>query len=137
MSCSNDIKKKIYNVDLVVEDIKLFPQTYKTILQELDSDGTCQLILRRKLNILCKDGIIFKTSIPGTRFGKAIFYIEPKTYTIVIEGTRVGSTVYYFFDYKQIGRFYLKISPYWELQNNVWVKGDEKVIFEGNILKLI
>lgn len=133
----DDVRKKLWQIDLVVEEIKLFPQTYKSILGGMSKDGTCQLILRRKLNILCKEGVIFKTSIPGTRFGQAIFYTEPKEYTILIEAGRAGSLVYCFFKSEQKGKFYLKISPCWLLISNIWEKIDEKTIFEGNVLKII
>lgn len=132
-----EIRNKIYNIDLVVDEIKAFPQTYKTILGSMCSNGTCQLILRRKLNILCKEGTIFKTSIPGTRFGAAIFYVVPKTYVILIEADRTSSNVYCFFSYEKVSRYYMKCSPVWQLVQGKWVKLDEKIVFEGNVLKII
>ena len=134
---SNDIRKKLWQIDLVVKDIKKFPQTYKTILGSLCNDGTCQLILRRKLNILFKEGSIFKTSIPGTRFGQAIFYNIPKEYTIIIEADRASSKVYCFFKSVQKSKYYLKIAPCWLLTTDGWKPLDEKIIFEGNVLKII
>lgn len=134
---SDDIRKKLWQIELVVEDIKKFPQTYKTILGGMCTDGTCQIILRRKLNILCKDGTIYKTSIPGTRFGQAIFYNIPKEYTILIEADRTGSNVYCFFKSQRKSKFYLKISPCWLLTRDGWEPLDKKVIFEGNVLKII
>lgn len=134
---SDDVRTKIYNISLVVEDIKKFPQTYKTILGSMCKDGTCQTILRRKLNILSKEGTIYKTSIPGTRFGQAIFYVIPKEYTILIEGDRAGSNVYCFFKGKQKSKFYFKMSPCWLLTKDGWLPMTEKIIFEGNVLKII
>jgi len=133
----NEIQEKIWDINLVIAELEQFPQTYNTILGELCDNGTCQTILRRKLNKLCKDGFVCKTTIPGTRFGKAIFYVLPKTYFILVEGTRLGSKVFVFFDYKRKGKFYLKVAQCWELKNDVWKECDEKVFFEGNVLKFI
>jgi len=126
---------KIYNIHLVLEEIKNFPQTYNTILGKEIDNGTLQLILRRKLNKLVKDGEVCCTGIPGTRFGKKIFYFIPKKYNILIEGSRIGSNVYVFFDYKKIGRFYIELEQYWELEKGIWTKKFDKKIFEGNVLR--
>lgn len=134
---SDDVRQKLWQIELVVDEIKSFPQTYKTILGSMSNDGTCQLILRRKLNKLCKDGTLYKTSIPGTRFGQIIFYTIPKEYTILIEADRASSNVYCFFNSKKVGRYYLKISPVWFLTREGWIKLEEKMIFEGNVLKII
>jgi hypothetical protein len=132
------IAEKIYNIDLVVEDIKKEPQTYNTILKEEVYNATFQFSLRRKINKLCQQGIIFKTTIPGTRFGQALLYIEPRTYKMIVEATRVGVSVYYFFEYEKISKFYIKLIHYWELDGVNWVeKNEEKVLFEGKILKFI
>jgi len=132
---SEHIKEKLWNIGLVVEDIKKFPQTYNTILGELKKDGTCQTILRRKLNSLCKSGKIFKTSIPGTRFGKAIYYYIPKNYHILVEGGRMGSKVYVFFNFERISKFYIQVNDYSTLRDGIWEEGKKpNIIFDGNIL---
>ena len=134
----DDVTEKLREIYLVVEDIKKFPQTYNTILKDKCKDGTCQTILRRKLNKLCKEGVICKTSIPGTRFGKAIFYTFPKIYHVLVESSRIGSNVYCYFDFKRHGRYYIRINPYWELKKGRWVKyNKEKTVFEGNVLLLL
>jgi len=133
----NEIRNKVHNINLVIEDIKIFPQTYNTILQELKTDGTCQTILRRKLNRSCKSGDICKMSIPGTRFGKAIFYCNSKKYYILVEAGRMGSEVYCFFDYIRRGKYYIQVDEYWFLKDGFWIKDNDKVIFEGNVLKWI
>ena len=61
----DEIRNKLHNIDILIDEIKEFPQTYKTILKELCTNGTCQTILRRKLNNLYKDGTLYKTSIPA------------------------------------------------------------------------
>lgn len=132
-----DIQEKIWDISLVVDEIKNFPQTYKSILQDLCSSGTCQTILRRKLNKLCKSGDICKTNIPGTRFGKVIFYCVPKDYHILIEATRLGSDVYCFFDFKRKGRYYIDVEKLWQLKNGKWNEREKKTFFEGNVLKFI
>lgn len=134
---TDGIRKKLWNIEYVVEDIKKFPQTYNTILKNLSKDGTCQTILRRKLNSLCKEGTICRTSIPGTRFGKAIFYAIPNNYHILIEGDRVGSNVYSFFDFKPLSRYYIHLLEFWVLKKGLWIKRYDKRVFEGNVLKWI
>jgi len=130
-----DVQEKVWNIELVVEDIKKFPQTYNTILGDEYKNNTFQTIIRRKLNKLCKSGEIFKTNIPGTRFGKLIFYHEPKDYHLLFEAGRVGSSVYCFFDYQKKGKFYIQIEEYWILKGGNWIPGKDKVIFGGNVLK--
>jgi len=134
------IENKVHNIDLVIEEIKNFPQTYKTILQDEHGNGTLQVILRRKLNKQFKQGNVCKTSIPGTRFGKAIFYAEEKDYHILVEAGRLGSNVFCFFKYDKVSKFYIRLNPneYWELKKGVWEQGDEeKILFEGKVLKFI
>ena len=134
---TDNIKHKIYNIELVLEDIKNSPQTYKTILKEIYKDGTCQTILRRKLNKLCKQGLVCKTTIPGTRFGEVIFYVLPKKYYILIEATRFGSNIYYFFEFKKINKYYIEVKYLYKLKNNNWNKIIKRKFFEGNVLKFI
>jgi hypothetical protein len=132
------IEDKVHNIDLVVEDIKQQPQTYSTILKDEVYNATLQFVLRRKINKLCEQGVIFKTTIPGTRFGQVLLFMEPRTYKMIVESTRVGVSVYYFFEYEKVSRFYIKLTHYWELHNTEWEeKNEEKVLFEGKILKFI
>lgn len=133
-----EIQEKIWNIELVIKDIKEFPQTYDSILLGLRDSGTCQTILRRKLNKLCKEGLVFKTDIPGTRFGKVIFYCVPKNYHILVESGRVGSKVYCFFSYKRVSKMYLKVFRCWQLVDGIWVEKEKnKIFFEGDVLKWI
>lgn len=131
------IQQKIWNIEIIVEEIKEVPQTYKTILKSLYFDMTSQVLLRRKLNKLCSDGIICKTSIPGTRYGQSIFFYIPKKYHIMIESTRTGSDVYYFFDYIKEGKLHVVVNECWKLEGSEWVKTKEKKFFEGSVLKWI
>ena len=132
------VEEKLNNVDLIVEELKTQPQTYNTILKELVYNTTCQFKVRKKLNRLYKTGVIFKTAIPGTRFGQAILYLEPRKYKIIVESVRTGVEVYYFFKFERRGRYYIKLEEYWKLDGVDWVKGEkEKILFEGHILRFI
>lgn len=133
----DDIREKLWNIDMVVDDIKKFPQTYNTILGELKDDGTCQQVLRRKMSNLCKNGMVCKAMIPGTRFGKIIFYVLPKDYHILVEGTRMGSVVYCFFKFEKLNNAYIFVNNLWALKNSEWVKIKNKKFFDGNVLKWI
>jgi len=135
----NEIKKKVYDQYLLEEEIKLFPQTYKTLLtEEYYSNGTFQVILRRKLNILHKEGYICKAIIPGTRFGEVLFYHPEKKYNILIEGDRTGVNIYCFFEFSKAGKYYLIMKGYWELDGYCWnnIK-KEKTVNLGDCLRMI
>ena len=131
-------REKVYNPDFILEDLKVHPHTYATILTDEEVySATLQFILRRKLNKLCKAGIIFKTTIPGTRYGQVLLYIEPRPYKIIVEGSRIGVNVYYYIDAEHTS-MYIKVLKYWKLENTKWVeKNEERTFFEGHILKII
>jgi hypothetical protein len=134
----DEITNKIHNIELVLDEIKQFPQTYKTILKDKASNGTCQTIIRRKLNKMIKIGMVQKMSIPGTRFGKALFFTDDKTYNILVEGDRAGSNVYCFYIFKRLNKWYIELTEYWMLRYGCWEKCiDKKRLFDGNILKWI
>jgi len=135
---SDKIRERIWDISLVLKDIKEMPQTYNTILKELSNDGTCQIILRRKLNKLLKYGNVFKTTIPGTRFGKVIYYSMPKNYHILVEASRLGSNVFCFYEYEKISKFYIKVCLYYNLEGYKWIKYKKiKTFFQGDVLKWI
>lgn len=141
MKSEDEIKKYVYDQYLLVEEIEKFPHTYKTLLTNgCCKDKTLQMILRRKLSTLHKDGIICKTNIPGTRFGEVIYYSFKRKYKIVIEDNRVDINVYCFFqgDYEKLSKFYISVKKYYLLNHCIWEeKNQEKTLFEGNILKWI
>ena len=133
-----NVREKIHNIDVIVKDIDKFPQTYETILKDFYNDGTCQFLLRRKLNKLCKEGVVFKSVIPGTRHGKVIFFTFPKIYHILTESSRIGTKTYVFFNYERIGRTRIKLSEYWLLNNSRWDKFTmDKILLEGEVLKWV
>lgn len=135
---SDEIRERVWDITLVLKDINEMPQTYNTILKELSNDGTCQTILRRKLNKLLKQGMVFKTTIPGTRFGKVIYYSNSKKYHILVEASRTGSNVFCFNKYDKISKFYIKVCLYYKLEDGKWVEYKKsKTFFQGDVLKWI
>jgi hypothetical protein len=134
---SEYIQSCVYNTDNVIEKLNVFPQTYKTILKQMCDDSTCQFILRRKINILLKQGKIYKSYIPGTRFGECLFYIVPKKYNIIIESGRAGSNVFCFFSYKKINKFYIETFDCYKLEGYYWMPEEDKIFFDGSVLKWI
>jgi hypothetical protein len=133
----NPIQHKIWNINLVVEEIRQSPQTYETILKSESKNGTLLTILRRKLSRLVKDGVLCKTVIPATRYSRVIYYIIPKKYYILFETSRFGCNVYFFYEYKKCQKFYIEAEVYYKLEHNVWQEKYKKTFFEGNILKMI
>ena len=131
-----EIQRKVWNIDLVVEDIKKFPQSYGTILGGKVENKTITTILRKKVSRLCSHGILCKTSIGGTVFGRAIFFTIPKKYHIVIEAGRMGSKAFCFFKCKR-DKKYIIVEECWELDEYKWNNIGKKVFFEGNILKWV
>jgi hypothetical protein len=139
MRTDKEIDLLVHDADLLAELIDDFPQTYKTILGEKFSFNITEyFLLRKNLNKLHKEGLVYKSIIPGTRHGVVLFYSPKKEYTIAIEGTRFGSEVYVFFGCKSIGKFYKQCNPYYVLKDFSWERvNEEKVIFLGNVLRWI
>lgn len=128
-------REKLWDIDGLINEIKNIPQTYDTILGELKKDLTCQKIVRRKLNNSCKFGRICKTTIPGTRFGKVLFYTIPKDYHILIYSTRFGSDVYYFNDFEKLSRTKIFVKKCWLLKSNEWVKKNNLEFKQDEVMK--
>jgi hypothetical protein len=135
---NEDIQNKIYNIDIVLDEIKEFPQTCGTILKGKLNNSTYETILRRKLNTLCNDGMVCKSLIPGTRFSRVIFYCLPKRYTILVENLRTGVEVFTFYDFIKEDDIMIKVSKYWKLKDTYWEEyNTERTFLSGNILKWI
>lgn len=135
---TTEIEDKIYNIELLVEDIRNFPQTYSTILKkDKYSNSTIETILRRKLSNLCKQGVLCKASIPGTRFGQVIFYTIPKKYYIVAEGDRLGVELYVFFEFEKKSNNWMFVPLIYRLKNGAWEEVKEKYLFQGKILMML
>jgi len=134
---NNPIEHKIWNIDLVVEEIKRAPQTYETILQSESKNGTLLTILRRKLSKLVKDGVLCKTVIPATRYSRVIYYVLPKNYFILFESSRFGCDVFFFYKYVKKQRLYIFAESYFHLEHNKWEEKFGKSFYEGSILKMV
>lgn len=138
MSTEAEIQEIVHNQDKIEAEIEKGPQTYKTLLKQFKKNLTWQYILRRKLNNSWKDGYVSKVIIPGTRFGAVIFTSNNKKYNIVVEDSRIGVNIYYFFESEWKNEFVLQLTEYWKLENDVWVKHyDGKTISKGSILKWV
>lgn len=124
------------DISIVLNELSQMPHTYETILGK-NATPTNNFIIRRKLNNLCKLGVIFKSSIPGTRFGKCIFYCLPKKYYILVEAERLGSNVYYFSKFKKLDRLHLKAELYFYLDKTNWVQRQNKIFDEGKTLLFV
>lgn len=121
---------------LLIEKINNEPQTYCSLLNVCNEfRGTQQVKLRRRISSLLKYGDVCKTTIPGTQFGKCLFYTPNKKYYILIEADRVGSNTFYFKQYKKISKYYISVDEVWQLLNDKWKNIGEKIFFEGKILR--
>jgi hypothetical protein len=134
---TNPIEEKVWDISIVVEEIKKQPQTYETILKGEIKNGTLLTILQRKLNKLSKDGILFKVSIPATRYSRVIYFTMPKPYHIIFESSRFGSETFYFETYKRTQRFYIHVDICWKLVHDSWQVVYNKMFFEGSILRML
>jgi len=131
------VRDKVQNIEIVLKDIEKLPQTYETILEDEYDNGTYQVIVRRKLSKLCKSGEVCKSRIPGTRFGKTLFYCYPKKYHILIKSMRTGTKVYCFFKFKKVSRYWIEVPVCYKLHKDKWIKEKDLKFFEGNVLKWI
>jgi len=131
------IVENLSDIRKVIDKIKKSPHTYNSILEEEKTNGTYQFLLRKKLNRAIKEGKVCKTVIPGTRFGKCIFYTIPKEYTILIETGRLCNSIYAITKFKKVDSLRIKLLDYKVLKNDEWEKGREKIIHEGGVLKWI
>jgi len=134
----SELQNKIWNIECIADEIKEFPQTYGTILKKKLTNSTQEFILRRKLNILCNDGTICRSMVPGTRFGRVIFYCLPKKYTILVENERIGIEVFVFYDFENINDLLIKVNKYWKLKEYCWEEhNEERTFLTGHVLKWI
>jgi len=138
MSSEAEIQNIVHNKYLAEEEIEKGPQTYKTLLKQCKTNLTWQMILRRKLNNSWKEGVISKVIIPGTRFGVVVYTSNNKKYNLLVEDSRVGVNIYYFFKYIWKNEFVLNLQEYWKLEKDEWIKHEnEKTISKGSILKWV
>lgn len=134
---TDKVQERVDDISIVVQELQKFPHTYQTLLKERDKACTAKTIISRKLNKLIKDGEICRITIPGTRFGKSIFYVVPKPYYILVESTRFGSEVYYFYAFSHHDKITLKVNECFKLNKCEWVSCFNKFFNEGSMLKFI
>ena len=119
----------------LLESLKTVPQTYKTILAELYGYTSASRSLRRKLNVLFRRGDVCRTLIPGTAFGKILFYVLDKTYTIFFVRYMLHVYVYYCDIYVEDSLYVYLKKPY--LLQGSWVEFEDIKLDKENIIKVI
>jgi hypothetical protein len=129
-----DDRDSVCDREKILEAVRKMPQTYRSLLGTCITDGTAQLIVRNKVNQMLRDGDLCRASIPGTPFGKALFYILPKKYTILVEAGRTGSEVFCFVKYEHIGNLRIEAKECQQLTGSNWKMVGDKGFFEGNVL---
>lgn len=131
-----DIEECIYDISILLSRLRECPGTYETMLGKDGDNTTYKKILTRKLNACHRLGMVFKSVIPGTRFGKVIFYCLPKKYSIVTIAGRARNKTIYFNDSKKLNKYYIQVEEYHELDGSEWKKHNEKLVFfQGELLK--
>jgi hypothetical protein len=137
MMNDNIVKRRVEDPYIIIDELDEYPHTYDTILCD-NFNSTWNFIIRRKLSALCKMNLLCKATIPGTRYGKVIFYKLDKKYKILIKNERIGISIFYFFKYEKINKLYIKLNRYFKLENNRWVEyNNEIIISAGDTLKII
>lgn len=132
-----DPAQKAYNIGIVLEELKQLPQTYDSILKYKKKERTLQVIITRKLNTLCYDGMINKTIIPQTRFGKVMFYVPDKDYNIVFISNRPNVETYCFKEYKKIDKMTIKVDKHFILIGDTWEERGEIILNLDKVLKWV
>lgn len=113
------IRNIVSTDDNIVQVINETPHTYNTILQEYKECGTLQVILRRRMNRLLKQSRVWRLTIPGTRFGLALFCIPEHEYTIISFNDVFGTKVYYTYELNEDIKDFI-LEQYWELKSPNW-----------------
>jgi hypothetical protein len=134
----SEVETLLGDFRLVVQKVKEFPQTKRTLLGEYVSDLSIDRSFTRKVSSAIEMGHMYKTTNFGSRFSKTVYYGLPKSYSILILSTRIGSTMYYFYDYEVLNEDKIKLTTYWELVKDGWNKVTEPtVIHSGQVLRWI
>lgn len=140
MNCKNEteLREILYDREKIEYYINKNPHTYKTFLKYYyNTSGTCVLLLKKKLQQMCKSGEISQCVIPGTRRGMKLFYTTNKKYDIIIESGRISNKVYCVYKYKRVSNYHIKATEVLLLNGIHWECAGTKIFFEGNILKWI
>ena len=86
------------DIEDIINRLKEMPHTYSTLLEGDADNPTLQRILRRKMTEACRNGKIFRSVVPNTRFGQVIFYHPKKEYSIIFEMDRIGCHTFCLFN---------------------------------------
>lgn len=131
-----NLREKIWDIDIILEEIKQQPQTYETILKN-EATETLKSLLRKKLNKLCAEGKLCKAIIPATRMGKVIFFVLPKDYYILMLLDRMGIDVWYFKKYKKENRLIISVPEGFRLRGAMWEQQNNLTFFQGKVVKFL
>lgn len=126
--------KKLWDMTWVIDELKAKPHTYETLAECEYKNDTCFLLMRKKLNRLFLERKIQKSTIPGTRWGKMIFFCIPKNYYILVNSTRVGVDVFYFEKFEKISTHHIHIELAYKLNGCRWEETKNEVFYQGKIL---
>lgn len=115
------LKEILSDDDNIFEVIKSAPQTYNSFLKEFKDNGTYQQILRRRIRRLLKEGKLWKLSVPGTRFGLALFCTPERKYKILVSQGLMKVRIFYFYELIDDDK-HIILENYWELKDPNWSK---------------
>lgn len=130
------VRERLYDESFLLSKLSVFPHTYKTLLRGFVGDGTAQVVLRRKINRLCREGKVCKCLVPSGRFGKALLYVFPKDYHVLVVPSRVrGADVVVFREYRQMSKFWIEVRKCWVLREPSWKGWGSKKFFLGSVIR--
>lgn len=125
----------IWNFDNVIEMLKTFPQTQKSIMKNFyNQRNTYYNILNKKMNQSLECGEICHSIINGSRRGEKIYFILPKNYHIIIVNDRLENKIYKFEDYSE-HKLFIKMNNCFIYNTTHWKPIGEKSIVKQEILK--
>lgn len=119
MTSETLIRAIVSDDDNILNIIKNAPQTYNSLLQEFNVNGTLQQILRRRIKRLIKENKIYKLRVPGTRFGLVLFCAPDHEYKILVCQTLTGVNVFYMYVYDE-DKYNIILKNYWQLNKPGW-----------------
>lgn len=73
--------------------------------------------------------------LEGTRYGKKIFFVNDKSYTIAILRTKNNFSYYYCTDIEEIGETDLLLKNSYKLETHNWIGPEDRLISRGELIK--
>lgn len=116
-----EIRKIVHCDEKIREVIEQSPQTYNTILQHMKDNGTLNVVLRKRMQRLIKQNKVYKLTVPGTRFGLALFCTPESDYKILVHRIMSNTKVYYMYDFKETDKHVI-LENFWKLSGENWNK---------------